>query len=110
MTAAKLLAELDKLTSNETTPSAVEIATWFALRLPIIRAALSSAAPAPAAEPVAWALLEDLNLVQLERMAVEKEASDEQRIPCFISVEWVQRAVAAWRNAAPQPAQAEEEQ
>lgn len=69
---------------------------------------LDSAAPAPAAEPVAWALLEDLNLVQLERMAVEKEASDEQRIPCFISVEWVQRAVAAWRNAAPQPAQADE--
>lgn len=70
--------------------------------------ALYAAPPQPAPEPVAWQLLEDLNLAQLERMAVEKEASGEQRIPCFISVEWVQRAVAAWRNATPQPAQADE--
>lgn len=39
--ATKVLAELDRLTSNITPASAVEIATWLAMRLPILRAALT---------------------------------------------------------------------
>lgn len=69
----------------------------------------AQAAPhAQPAERVAWQLLEDLNIPQLERLALAKEAAGEERISCFVSVEWALRLAKQWRAAPPaQPAERE---
>ncbi len=42
-TYAEVLAELEKVTDNRDPRTAVDVAVWFAMRLPIIRAALEQA-------------------------------------------------------------------
>lgn len=74
----------------------------IAARLSEARKALDEYSPAePGAPHPVVQVLEDLNIPNLLRVAKEHEERGEQRIPCFLQLEWVERAAEAMGYSSP---------